>query len=119
MKRKLRLFYFGLMCLFMFSTVLKAKAKETNSEDSYAFITASYSSNITPQEGDTFVITYKAYNGEDTAEITLDAYSICKNKVEIPLPEGHDTGGLPGSKTGRRFNRFRTPDCAVYRSKNG
>ena len=31
----------------------------------------------------------------------------------------HDTGGLPGSKTGRRFNRFRTPDCAVYRSKNG
>ena len=29
----------------------------------------------------------------------------------------HDTGGLPGSKTGRRFNRFRTPDCAVYRSK--
>lgn len=88
MKRKLRLFYFGLMCLFMFSTVLNAKAKETNSEDSYAFITASYSSNITPQEGDTFVITYKVYNGEDTAEITLDAYSICKNKVEIPLPEG-------------------------------
>lgn len=66
--------------IFVYNVV---KADETGGT---VYIKANYSSSITPQSGDKFIITYKRTDGEQTATIELDASTISEQYAPMNLP---------------------------------
>ena len=72
-----------LICMIVvMSTTISVFAEEDDSSqqsECFAYIISEYSSDITPQEGDIFEITYRLKDGSNLAKITFDA-SIINNK---------------------------------------
>lgn len=81
-----------LICMIVvMSTTISVFAEEDDSSqqsECFAYIISEYSSDITPQEGDIFEITYRLKDGSNLAKITFDASIINNKKAEIPLPDG-------------------------------
>lgn len=58
----------------------------TENEMGQAYIKALYSSDITPSEGDIFIITYRITGYTDDATIKLDASAITETPAELNMP---------------------------------